>query len=66
MKYLAKELFRHSVMTPLQQLVYELDVCAHCHKKTMRHVHTGGGMVFSQCETCKRVAVLPSNGGSGQ
>jgi ribosomal protein L37AE/L43A len=49
---------KFATFTPLQEQVYELGVCARCHKKTMRFVHAGAGMAFWQCTGCKVVAVL--------
>jgi ribosomal protein L37AE/L43A len=54
------EWFTGSVMTPLQQQVYELGVCASCHTKTMRFIHRSdeAGLTFWQCGQCNRVAML--------
>jgi hypothetical protein len=48
-------------MTPLQERVYGMNVCAHCHTKTMNHIHTAGGIRWLQCAACKTVACLPES-----
>lgn len=55
---LPSELFKGSLMTPLQQQVYDKWICARCHTKTMRFIHCEAGWNFRQCTSCKTVAVL--------
>lgn len=54
------ELMKAAVMTPLQQQVYEIGVCARCHTKTMclRHLAADAGLEFWQCSKCNQVAML--------
>ena len=49
-----------ATMTPLQQQVYELGVCASCHTRSMRLVHHApdAGLAFWQCNRYNRVAML--------
>lgn len=59
---LPSEFIKGSTMSPLQEQVYALGVCARCHAKSLRFVHSGAGMQFWQCTICMTVAILPDNG----
>ena len=55
------ELFNFIVMTPLQKHAAELNLCPHCHAKTLTEKSEGAGMRVLQCDKCIRSYVLASN-----
>jgi hypothetical protein len=51
-------LLKTAVMSPLEERVANLDVCTHCHTKTLVQKHECDAGRFAQCSTCLRVFVL--------
>lgn len=47
-----------ATMTELAELRAKRGFCPKCQAQKLRHISTGGGMVFRQCAECGTVAVL--------
>jgi len=57
MEYTAAQL-QTSVMTKLAAKRAERGYCPKCQAPQLRHISSGGGLVFRQCAACGTVAVL--------
>ena len=49
---------RAVTMTELAELRAKRGFCPKCQAQKLRHISSGGGMVFRQCRECNTVAVL--------
>lgn len=59
-----RDLIKPNVMTPLQRQVVDLDMCPHCHKKTLRYAYSCELFSAWQCTDCNRVYILDEPGAS--
>lgn len=56
--FFTSAILKDSVMSELDEARARRGYCPKCQSQSLRHVSSGGGMVFRQCADCNTVAVL--------
>jgi hypothetical protein len=51
-------MLKHATMTELAEARAKRGFCPRCQAQKLRHISSGGGVVFRQCAECETVVVL--------